>query len=71
MWIEVLTSFTSKGREFIANERRFVSANDGARWCGLGWARDLTGEVPTGEVDTSPKRLEIEGARHASTAQVK
>lgn len=40
---------TGRHYDLEAGDRVTVSDTCGAAWCARGWARDLAGEVPTGE----------------------
>lgn len=61
--IDVLENFQDGG-QFYVGERRNVEDDLAARACGAGWARDSSGELPTGEADLSPRTLDIQGGKH-------
>ena len=44
---------------YLKDEIRIVSEATCGYFCGLGWARDVSGEVSTLEPDTSPKTIEV------------
>lgn len=47
---------------------RFTVPDDvGKKWCGLGWAIDLSGECKTGERKVIDARLEVENSVQKST----
>lgn len=66
MKIECLTAFkdTEDGKptEFHLGDICTVPDEDGARFCAAGWARDVSGEVATGEVASGSADLDIHPA---------
>lgn len=60
MKIEVTepTGFLWQGERFASGDVRVVSNEMGAQVCGLGWARDVDGKVPTGTRDLAPKIID-------------
>lgn len=69
MKIEVLETFLDGATRYEAGEVRAVSDEDGAYFCGNGWARDVDGKVATAERQKNGEvRLDIRGARHQQTA---
>lgn len=52
------------------HEGDIVSVPDklGARWCALGWAKDVDGVVPTGERVVGPSSLDVQSKRTKSAA---
>jgi len=69
--IEVLTNFKDEG-QFYKGEVRVVTPEKAGYYCGLGWAKDVSDgdQVATGTPDLSPKKLEVESARHASKTAI-
>lgn len=65
--IEMLTDVKDDGG-YIKGEVRLVTAEKAGYFCGLGWARDLTGELATAAPDISEKKLEVQGSKHAAKA---
>jgi hypothetical protein len=57
--IEVLELFRDGGELYRAGEVRVVSEVDAAYYCGAGWARDVSGDIPTGARDTQGVRLDV------------
>ena len=47
-------------------DRVTVSDECGHSWCAAGWAKDLSGDVPTGERKPGARRLDVQSTRHAS-----
>lgn len=66
--IEVLTNFKHGSASYWQGEVRHVSPEDAGYFCGLGWAKDLGGEIPTGILDTTEKTLDVHGSKHAAKA---
>lgn len=67
--IEVLDTFFADGQRFHEGEIRKVSAERAGRYCACGWARDISGEIPTAAPDTTPKTLDVENVVVDHTAQ--
>lgn len=61
MRIEILTTFLDERDEFVKDDIRTVSADDGARFVANGWARDLAGRVATGNAQ-SDSSLDIQNS---------
>jgi len=53
MKVEFLTKFKHDGQTYEAGDTKTVAGEFGGYVCGLGWARDLSGQVETGEANTS------------------
>lgn len=51
---------------YVKGEIRVVSPETAGYFCGLGWARDVTGEIKTGAPDTSDKTLNVQSVRHVT-----
>lgn len=64
--IEMLTDVKDPSGLFRKGEIRVVEPEQAGYFCGLGWAKDLGGELATGTPDTSPKTLEVQNGKHAS-----
>jgi hypothetical protein len=64
MKIEALTTFLDGRDRFEAGDVRTVSDEDGARFCAAGWAKDISGTVPTGDAATGSADLAIHNATH-------
>lgn len=64
--IEVLEKFSIDGQVYHADEVRVVDDEVAKTACGAGWARDPSGNIPTGERDPSAKRLNIQKAAHVA-----
>ena len=47
--IEMLETVRHDGAEYVKNERRRVTPELARYFCGLGWAKDTTGRITTGE----------------------
>ena len=62
MRIEALENIRSE--QFTLTEGDVVTVpNDvGAHWCAMGWAKDTSGTIPTGERSTAPRELSVAGA---------
>ena len=59
MKIEALTTFLDGRDRFELGDIRTVSDEDGARFCAEGWAKDISGTVPTGDATTGTADLAI------------
>lgn len=70
MEIKVLKTFLDGRDRFEAGEIRQVSDENGAYFCDCGWAEDVSGEVPTGEIKPGKTRLDIRSLKHTLTADV-
>lgn len=55
------------GYNLVDGDTLTVPAEVGRKWCGLGWARDVAGEVPTGERIVRGAKLDVQNARHSLT----
>jgi hypothetical protein len=60
MKIEALESIKADGYILDAEDVKTVPDEVGAKWCALGWARDMAGEVPTGERQILNARLVVD-----------
>lgn len=49
MKIEALSTFLDGPRRFEAGDVVTVSDENGARFCAAGWAKDVTGQIATGD----------------------
>ena len=69
-FIKPLSKFSHAGKDYYPGERRAVTPEDAGYFCGLGWAQDDSdGEkLATGELDHTPKTLEVQSVRHRSAA---
>ncbi len=65
MKIEALTTFLDGNDRFEQGDIRTVDDERGAYFVGNGWAKDLSGEVATGEAAENAA-LVIESAAHVS-----
>lgn len=66
--IEILSLIKHDGQEYLAEEVRKVAPDLARYFCKNGWARDLSGQIATGEPDTKPKTLTVGSAEHGSTS---
>lgn len=64
--IEMLTDVKDPSGLYRKGEIRVVEPEQAGYFCGLGWARDLGGQLATADADTSPKTLEVQDGKHAS-----
>lgn len=64
--IEILTDVKDDGG-YHKGEIRLVTPEKAGYLCGLGWARALEEDIPTGTPDTAPKELKVQGAVHTTT----
>jgi hypothetical protein len=67
--IEVLEKFSIDNSAYYAGEVRVVPEEVALTACGAGWAKDPSGEIPTGERDPSAKKLDIQPMAHRHDAQ--
>lgn len=70
MKVEILTSFTHKGENFILDDQRTVSDADGEYFCRAGWARDLSGTIPTGNPGPADVVLEVQDTSVSTHVQL-
>lgn len=66
--IEILTDVKDDGGYF-KGEIRMVTPEKAGYLCGLGWARDVSGEIATGIADTTPKTLEVQDLKVGHSAE--
>lgn len=66
--IEMLTD-VKDAPGYFKGEIRHVSPETAGYFCGLGWARDVTGEISTGEPDRTEKTLSVDAGKHGHAAQ--
>lgn len=62
MKIEALTTFLDGRERFEQGDIRTVDDGRGTRLVAAGWARDVSGDVPTGPAASGPADLEIHNA---------
>lgn len=55
------------GFNLVEGDTITVPDEVGTKWCGLGWAKDTAGNVPTGERIVRGAKLNVQSARHAVT----
>lgn len=67
--VEILTTFRSGGQSFYAGEVRFVQPDAAVRFCRNGWAKDVSGELPTEAPNTAPQVLSISDGVHAAASE--
>jgi hypothetical protein len=70
MKVEILQNFRDEGQQYTASEIRVVSEQKGGYFCGVGWARDISGAVATGAPDLSNKSLDVKNARHSQKSTI-
>lgn len=63
MEIKVLKTFLDGRNPFEVGEVRKVDDVDGEYFCSCGWAEDVAGTVPTGEIKPGTTRLDIRGIK--------
>lgn len=66
--IDMLTDVRDPSGSYFKGERRIVLPEIAYYFCAQGWARDVSGEIATGEPDTSPKTLEVQNGSVGHTA---
>lgn len=62
MKIEALEAIKSDGYVLDAEDVKTVPDAIGARWCAAGWAKDVAGQVSTGERCVIKARLAVQSA---------
>lgn len=67
-WIDIKANFRSGGANYFAGERLHEPVEQAARWIKAGWASDVSGELPTGVPDVSPKKLSVQDGIHNAAA---
>ena len=69
MKIEILEKILHEREVFEAGETRVVDDALGQYFCANGWAKDVDGNVQTGERDVNRRvTLNVDSARHATVA---
>jgi len=68
MKIKILEDFKDGRKDYIKDDELTVSDEDGAYFCGNGWAKDAAGQVETGERNVHAKRLDVRNAQHDNSA---
>ena len=71
MKIQILNTFLDGRDRFEKDDIRTVPDDDGARFVAAGWAKDMAGQIATGEPVTGEASLDIHNATHASTSTIK
>ena len=67
-FILILMDFSHAGVQYYKDEVVKVSDTDAGYFCGVGWARDLKDEYPTGVPDLGDVTLAVQTARHRATS---
>lgn len=62
MRVEALENIRSENFSLTMGDIITVPDELGARWCAMGWAKDTSGTVPTGERSTTPREISVAGA---------
>lgn len=62
MRVEALENIRSENFSLTKGDIITVPDELGARWCAMGWAKDTSGAVPTGERSTAPREISVAGA---------
>lgn len=65
--IEMLTD-VKDAPGYFKGEVRIVSVETAGYFCGLGWAKDIDGQIPTAETDTEDKTLAVDAGKHGHAA---
>jgi hypothetical protein len=70
---EKLSSEDSAGRHHLLGKGDIITVPDdtGAEWCAHGWAKDVAGEVATGERRTDGASLTPTNTKHVSAARTR
>lgn len=58
--IEILTRFKHGTGSYYPGEVRVVEESDAGLFCGNGWARDISGDIPTGSATPADVKLSID-----------
>lgn len=66
--IDILADIRHEGAQYFKGERRVVTPELAGYFCGNSWAKDVTGEIATGEPDISPKTLEVQNGQISPTS---
>lgn len=61
MRIEALENIRSEYFTLTGGDVVTVPDEVGTHWCAMGWARDTSGEIPTGERSTQPREISVAG----------
>lgn len=70
MQVEILEErLSSDGFNGCAGDRFTVPDEVGARWCAAGWAKDMSGNVPTGERNIKPVTINPKKSGNAQKVQ--
>ena len=68
MQVEALERIISDGRSLETGDRATVPDEVGRNWCRHGWAKDLAGQVATGERRVNKVVVEPHGSAHDQAA---
>lgn len=66
--IHILNEFTHGGRRYYAGDQLTVSPEDAGYFCGVGWATDLSGELPVVKPTKTDKELKVQDGKHGVKA---
>jgi hypothetical protein len=67
-FVDLLHDVKDEGQIYHAGERRLLDDSKASYFCGVGWAKDAEGELPTGILDLSHKTLEVHNSRNGHSA---
>ena len=72
MKVEFLTRFKHDGQTYEAGDTKTVDEDFGAYVCGVGWAKDLAGQVKSGDRNISKSvELSVDNVKSKTTARQK
>lgn len=61
----------SGGYNLVKDDTITVNDELGERWCSLGWAEDVDGNVPTGQRNLTPQRIQPDKLKVSTKARKK
>jgi hypothetical protein len=68
MKIEMIETVKHERDEYLAEDQRTVPDELGAYFCANGWAKDIEGQVPTGERKTGVATVTPDNVKHTTKA---
>ena len=72
MKVEILENkLSSDGFLGELGDRFTVPDEVGMKWCSLGWAKDLSGSIPTGERKVINAQLDVQDVINSQSVEVK
>lgn len=71
MRIELIRTVKHGGHTYTQGDVITADAGLGTYFCSCGWAKDVTGQVPTAQAATEPVTLDVHSTSHKTKAELK